>query len=103
MTVNVPTTFLVVPTVLGSGPIGYGWCGAGVEEMRHALAVLARLGPDVEHDVREVVREAFLEELARLHLRGVRKPWCEDRVLDGPASGKMGCTGGSYMYCNPRT
>ena len=27
---------------------------------------------------------------------------CEDRVLDGPASGGKGSTGGPYMYCNPR-
>jgi len=40
----------------------------GVQEMWPALAVLARLGPDVEHDVREVVCETFLEKLARLHL-----------------------------------
>jgi len=28
---------------------------------------------------------------------------CEDRVLDGPASGEKGSKGGPYMYCNPRT
>ena len=27
----------------------------------------------------------------------------EDRVLDGPASGEKGFTGGPYRYCNPRT
>jgi len=28
---------------------------------------------------------------------------CEDRVLDGPASGQKGSKGGHYKYCNPRT
>ena len=28
---------------------------------------------------------------------------CEDRVLEGPASGKKGSKGGPYKYCNPRT
>ena len=28
---------------------------------------------------------------------------CEDRVLDGPASGEKGPKGGPYKYCNPRT
>ena len=28
---------------------------------------------------------------------------CEDRVLDGPASGEKGSKGGPYMYCDPRT
>ena len=28
---------------------------------------------------------------------------CEDRVLDGPASGEKGSKGGPSMYCNPRT
>jgi len=28
---------------------------------------------------------------------------CEDRFLDGPASGEKGSKGGSYKYCNPRT
>ena len=28
---------------------------------------------------------------------------CEDRVLDGPASGEKGSKGGLYKYCNPRT
>ena len=30
-------------------------------------------------------------------------PHCEDRVLDGPASGEKGSKGGPYKYCNPRT
>ena len=28
---------------------------------------------------------------------------CEDRVLDGPASGENGSKGGLHVYCNPRT
>ena len=28
---------------------------------------------------------------------------CEDRVLDGPASGGKGSKVGPYTYCNPRT
>ena len=28
---------------------------------------------------------------------------CEDRVLDGPASGTKGSKGGPYKYFNPRT
>ena len=27
---------------------------------------------------------------------------CEDRVLEGPASGEKGSQGGPYMYCHPR-
>ena len=33
----------------------------------------------------------------------VERVICEDRVLDGPASGETGTKGGPYMYCNPRT
>jgi hypothetical protein len=42
--------------------------------------------------------------------RGPRGGWlqmpevpCEDRVLDGPASGEKGSKGRPYKYCDPRT
>ena len=39
----------------------------------------------------------------RVHGEDISGHGCEDRVLDGPASGEKGSKGGPYKYCNPRT
>ena len=39
--------------------------------------------------------------LLTTHTRGLQPP-CEDRVLDGPASGGKGSKGGPCKYCDPR-
>ena len=38
-----------------------------------------------------------------VRLRVEQKRACEDRVLDGPASGEKGSKVWRYKYCNPRT